>query len=328
MPRQRLSVRKIREILRLRCDSRLSARQIARSCGLARSTVAEYLRRAKECGLTWPLPEGLDDIELERRLFPAIPVASDTQRPEPNWPLIHKELRRKGVTLNLLWQEYRAVYSDGYQYSWFCEHYRGWAGKVDLVMRQEHRAGEKLFVDYAGQAVGVIDRRTGEVRDAQIFVAVLGASSYAYAEATWTQTLPDWIGSHVRAFTYLGGCPEILVPDNLKSGVTSPHLYEPDLNPTYQDYVMAALMLRKAHKSLRRLCECFSLRNISGTASDVTGSSEKPSTPVLVATVPCLPLVVQRSRSERWRSPSSQGRFLRRCESCRGIHAPAKLESY
>jgi len=220
MPRQRLSVRKIREILRLRCDSRLSARQIARSCGLARSTVAEYLRRAKECGLTWPLPEGLDDIELERRLFPAIPVASDTQRPEPNWPLIHKELRRKGVTLNLLWQEYRAVYSDGYQYSWFCEHYRGWAGKVDLVMRQEHRAGEKLFVDYAGQAVGVIDRRTGEVRDAQIFVAVLGASSYAYAEATWTQTLPDWIGSHVRAFTYLGGCPEILVPDNLKSGVT------------------------------------------------------------------------------------------------------------
>jgi transposase len=243
-------VRKIREILRLRCDSGLSARQISKSCGLARSTVADYLRRARECGLAWPLPDGLDDAELERRLFPPLPAAADSPRPEPNWRVIHKELRRKGVTLSLLWQEYRAVYTDGYQYSWFCEHYRRWAGKVDLVMRQEHRAGEKLFVDYAGQTVEVVNRHTGEMREAQIFVAVLGASSYAYAEATWTQTLPDWIGSHVRALTFLGGCPEILVPDNLKSGVTSPHLYEPDLNPTYQDmaahYHVAVIPARSA----------------------------------------------------------------------------------
>lgn len=249
MPRQRLSVRKIREILRLRCSG-LSARKIAKSCGLARSTVADYLRRARECGLDWPLPDGLDDTELERRLFPPLPAAADSSRPEPNWPVIHKELRRKGVTLSLLWQEYRAVYTDGYQYSWFCEHYRRWTGKVDLVMRQDHRAGEKLFIDYAGQTVEVVNRHTGEIREAQIFVAVLGASSYAYAEATWTQTLPDWIGSHVRALTFLGGCPEILVPDNLKSGVTSPHLYEPDLNPTYQDmaahYQVAVIPARSA----------------------------------------------------------------------------------
>ncbi len=147
MPRQRLSVRKIREILRLRHDSGLSARHIAKSCSLARSTVAEYLRRARQCGLSWPLPDGLDDTELERRLFPPMPDTQGSPRPEPNWAVVHRELRRKGVTLDLLWQEYRAVYTDGYQYSWFCEHYRRWAGKIDLVMRQEHRVGEKLFVD-------------------------------------------------------------------------------------------------------------------------------------------------------------------------------------
>ena len=250
MPRPRLSVRKIREILRLRYDSGLSARHIAKSFGLSRSTVAEYLRRARQCGLSWPLPDGLDDTELERRLFPPMPDRQGSSRPEPNWSVVHRELRRKGVTLDLLWQEYRAVYTDGYQYSWFCEHYRHWAGKIDLVMRQEHRAGEKLFIDYAGQTVAVVDRRTGEIREAEIFVAVLGASSYSYAEATWTQTLPDWIGSHVRALTYFGGCPEILVPDNLKSGVTSPHLYEPDLNPTYLEmathYNVAVIPARAA----------------------------------------------------------------------------------
>jgi transposase len=235
MPRKRLSVRKIREVLRLKGECGLSNRQIARSCGISRPTVADYLQAAELAGLGWPLPEGLDDAGLERRLFPPRPVATEEARPEPSWPQVHRELRRKGVTLTLLWQEYKAADPDGFQYTWFCEHYRRWAGRIDLVMRQEHRAGEKLFVDYAGQTAEVVDRRTGEIREAQLFVAVLGASSYTYAEVTWTQGLPDWIGSHVRAFEFFGGCSEILVPDNLASGVTRPHLYEPDLNPTYQD---------------------------------------------------------------------------------------------
>jgi transposase len=139
------------------------------------------------------------------------------------------------VTLTLLWHEYKAAHPEGFQYSWFCDQYRAWSARLDVVMRQEHRAGEKLFVDYAGQTVEVVDRRTGEIRSAQIFVAVLGASSYTYAEATWTQQLPDWIGSHVRAFEFLGGVSELLVPDNLRSGVAKAHRYEPDLNPTYAD---------------------------------------------------------------------------------------------
>jgi len=138
----------------------------------------------------------------------------------PDWSLVHRELKRPGVTLQLLWDEYKEANPKGFQYSWFCEHYRAWQGKVDVVMRQDHRAGEKLFVDYAGQTVEIIERDTGEVNEAQIFVAVLGASNYSYAEATWSQTLPDWIGAHVRAFAYFGALPTIVVPDNLKSGVS------------------------------------------------------------------------------------------------------------
>jgi transposase len=144
-------------------------------------------------------------------------------------------MKKKSVTLFLLWQEYREQSPQEYQYSWFCDHDRLWLGKRDWVMRQNHRAGEKLFVDYAGQTVPVVDSRTGEIREAQIFVAVLGASNYTYAEATWTQALPDWIGSHQRTFGFLGGVPEVVVPDNLLSGVTKAHRYEPDVNPTYQD---------------------------------------------------------------------------------------------
>jgi transposase len=228
-------MRKIKEVLRLKWGKDMSNRQIATSCGIGRPTVGEYLRRAQEAGLSWPLPADLDDTGLERLLFPPPPDMPAQLRGIPDWLAIHKELRLKHVTLFLLWQEYRAAHPDGYQYSWFCEHYRAWQGKLDVVMRQDHRAGEKLFVDYAGQTVPVIDRATGEVREAQIFVAVLGASNYTYAEATWTQGLPDWIGSHQRTFHFLGGVPELVVPDNLRSGVSKAHRYEPDTNPTYQD---------------------------------------------------------------------------------------------
>ena len=139
------------------------------------------------------------------------------------------------MTLALLWQEYKAAHPEGMQYSWFCKHYRAWTAKLDVVMRQEHRAGEKVFVDYAGQTVPVVDRETGELRQAQVFVAVLGASNYTYAEATWTQTLADWIASHVRAFEFYDGCSELLIPDNLRSAVSRAHRYEPDSNPTYHD---------------------------------------------------------------------------------------------
>jgi transposase len=235
MPAQRLSMRKIKEVLRLCWASGLSKRKTARSCGISRPAVDEYLRRAEEAGLSWPLPADLDDGALERLLFPAAPVLPAQERGLPEWSTIHQELKRKGVTLFLLWQEYRERHPQGYQYSWFCERYRAWRGRLDVVMRQDHRAGEKLFVDYAGQTVPVVDRFTGEIRTAQIFVAVLGASNYTYAEATWTQGLPDWIGSHQRCFQYLGGVPEIVVPDNLRAGVTKAHRYEPDTNPTYQD---------------------------------------------------------------------------------------------
>jgi transposase len=242
-------MRKIKEIIRLKWEQGLTNRAIARSCSIGRATVGEYLRRAAVAGLTWPLAEGLDESELERKLFPPQPLVPVELRPLPIWPEIHQELQHKGMTLFLLWEEYRQINPDGFQYSWFCQHYNQWAGKLDLVMRQTHRAGEKLFLDYAGQTVPVINPTTGEIRKAQIFLAVLGASSYTYAEATWTQQLPDWIGAHVRAFTFFGGVAEILVPDNLKSGVSKACRYDPDINPTYQDlathYGCAVIPARK-----------------------------------------------------------------------------------
>ncbi|MBK1717259.1 IS21 family transposase [Thiocystis violacea] len=232
---ERLSMRKIREYLRLRFEVGLSARQIATSLQVARSTVGEYERHFAASGLGWPLPASLSDRELEGRLFPAALGEALATRALPDWTEVHQELRRPGVTLALLWEEYRAVYPTGFGYSWFCKHYEAWSGKLDVVMRQTHRAGEKLFVDYAGQTVPLVDPHTGEVQAAQIFVAVLGASNYTYAEATRTQGLADWIGAHVRALAFFNGVPDILVPDNLRSGVSRACRYDPDLNPTYAE---------------------------------------------------------------------------------------------
>ncbi len=202
-------------------------------------------------GLSWPLPEAWDDRQLEAQLFPTLPKAARDARPLPDWAEVHRELARKGVTLLLLWEEYKADYPDGLQYSQFCDRYRAWAGKLDLVMRQHHRAGEKLFVDYAGQTVPVVDPLTGEIREAQIFVATLGASAYTYAEATWTQGLSDWIASHIRCLEFLGAVPALLVPDNLKSAVARPCRYEPQANATYEDlsdhYGTAILPARVRH---------------------------------------------------------------------------------
>ena len=243
-------MRKITEVLRLKHVHKLSNRKIASSCKIGRATVANYLKRAADAGISWPLPQGMTEPELQARLFPqAKAQETSVLPPKPDWNLVHQELQKKGVTLFLLWEEYKNANPDGYQYSWFCREYRNWRGKLDLVMRQTHRAGEKLFVDYAGHTIPIADSATGEVTYAEIFIAVLGASSYTYAEATWTQSLPDWIRSHVRAFEFMQGLPRIVVPDNLKSGVNKAHIYEPDINPTYQDladhYQVAIIPARK-----------------------------------------------------------------------------------
>jgi len=229
-------MRKIREVLRLLWVCKLGQRQISRSTGVSKSTVGNFEQRAKRAGLSWAAVEPMDDTDLEDLLFCESEAPKRGQLFVPDWSEIHTEMQRKGVTLSLLWDEYKQPHpEDGYQYSRFCDLYREWCGKLDLSMRQVHRAGEKLFVDYSGQTAPVVDPSTGEVREAEIFVAVLGASNYTYAEATWSQSLPDWISSHVRAFSFIGGVSEIVVPDNLKSGIDKPCRYEPDVNATYHE---------------------------------------------------------------------------------------------
>lgn len=231
---KRLPMRKIRDVLRLSFEG-LSTRQMANSLSVGRTTLQGYLQRAQLAGLVWPLPEELSDTELEHLLYPQAAQASSLRSSRPDWAYIHRELRRKGVTLRLLWEEYRGDYPMGYGYSRFCELYTRWEGKLSPVMRQRHQAGERLFVDYAGHTIDVIDPGTGEVLTAQLFVATLGASNYTFAEATWTQSLPDWIASHERGFAFFGGAPALVVPDNLKSGVTKACFYDPEINRTYAD---------------------------------------------------------------------------------------------
>lgn len=235
MPAERLPMRKLHELLRLRLANGLSQRAIARSLGLSQGAVSQYLARARRAGLRWPQVSSLDDAQLERLLFPPPPAIPAEQRPKPDWAVVHRELRRPHVTLALLWEEYRATAPDGFCYSWFCDLYKAWVGRLKPTMRQVHVAGERLFVDFAGKTVEVVDGLTGEVRAAHIFVAVLGASNRTYAEATWTETLPDWIGAHVRTFRHLGGAAQLTVSDNLKAGITRACFHEPMVNRTYAD---------------------------------------------------------------------------------------------
>ena len=236
MPRPRAAMRKIREVLRLHEAEHLSARQVGISVGLPRTTVRHYLDRAREAGLGWPLPGDLDDRGLEERLFGrAAPPPANPARPVPDWAVVHRELRRKGVTLMLLWTEYRERHPDGFAYSWFAERYRAYAGRLDVVLRGEHRAGEKCFLDFPGATIPIVDPATGEITPAELFVAVLGASSYTYAEAVPSQALPSWTTAHVHAFEFFDGCPAILVPDNLRAAVTKADRYEADLNRTYAE---------------------------------------------------------------------------------------------
>ncbi len=233
MSRNHIMMHKVKEILRLRFDYGYSYEDISKSVGVGKTTVSECLRRFEGANLRWSAD--LTETELELKLYPP-QKTSENQKGQIDWEYIHKELKRKSVTLQLLWSEYKDKNIESLSYSQFCRNYNIWKKPLDVWMHQTHKAGEKCFVDYAGQTMPVMSNaETGEIREAQIFVGVLGASKYTYAEATWTQTLPDWINSHINMFEYFKGCSEILVPDNLKSGVIKCHLYEPDINRTYQD---------------------------------------------------------------------------------------------
>jgi len=232
---ERLSLRTIREVLRLKNENGLSNRAIARACRVSNSTVGEYIARAERVGLKWPVPENCSETELYQKLFPEEEKPVAIERPIPNWEEMHRELSRHGVTLMLLWQEYREKHPDGYRYTQFRIRYQRWNQIHTTSMRLPHKGGEVLEVDYAGMTVPITNPETGEVIPAQVFVAVLPASRYAYVEIQASQELQHWLAGHVHAFEFLGGVPKILRPDNLKSGVKKPNYYEPDLNPSYQE---------------------------------------------------------------------------------------------
>ena len=237
MPTKRVSMQKFKEVIRLKAAG-LALRPIAVAVRLSLGAVAKYAKAAESAGLTWPLPVELSDAALSQLLLGTPPASTPPcKHVVPDYPALHHELKRKGVTLQLLWQEYREGHADQrtYGYSQFCERYRQWASTLRRSLRQTHRAGEKLFVDYAGQTVPIIDPLTGEIVAAQIFVAVLGCSNYTFAEATLSQQLPDWLGSHVRCFEFMGGTSAACVPDNLKSAVDKACRYEPELNRSYEE---------------------------------------------------------------------------------------------
>lgn len=254
MAQARLSMRKLKEMARLKFEAGRSLSEIASAAGVARSTVQVALARMAGAGLGWPWPEDTDEASIEGKLYgrPAQSAAWQAARATgaklPDFAHMRAELGRKGVTRRLLWQEYRAGEPQGLEYSQFCEMYRRWSKTQDLVMRFEHAAGDKLFVDYAGLTIAITDRRSGEQRAAQIFVAALGHSGYTYVEAAESQQAPQWLASHVRALEFIGGVPQAIVIDNLKSGVSRAHRYDPDLNPAYQDlaahYALAVLPAR------------------------------------------------------------------------------------
>lgn len=231
----KLSMRKISELLRQRYELNCSHRDIADSLGVSNSTVSQYLARAKASGVSWPLPENITDEDLWQILFKPTPIEDNKHLPLPDWEAVHKELHKKGVTLCLVWQEYRQNHPVGLSYSQFCRRYQDYRKTVSPTMRQVHKAGEKTFVDYAGMTVEWISQATGEIHEAQIFVGCLGASQFTFVEATETQQLPDWIGSHTRMFEFFNGVSAVLVPDNLKGGVTKAHRYDPDINANYQE---------------------------------------------------------------------------------------------
>lgn len=233
MANERITMRKIKEALRLLFGLKLSQAQTARSLNIGRTTVVEYAHRFKVSGLPWPLPEGWDDLALEERLFPK-PPSNLYSRPLIPFDYLVKEIKRPNVTLMLLWEEYKKANLDGYQYSQFAKLYREYQKSLSYSMRQDHKGGEKLFVDF-GDGLYIRDARTGILLPASLFVAVWGASSYLFAHATAGEDLRSWIDVHVKCFEFCGCAPKAIIPDNLKAGVTKACRYEPEINRTYAD---------------------------------------------------------------------------------------------
>jgi len=259
MAQRRLTLRKIKEILRLKWGLGLSARQVAASLRISHSTVGEYIKRAEQAGMDWAQVESMSEAAIAAQLFPP-PQKANRERAEPDWAQVDVELQRKGVTRRLLWQEYLEEYPEGYSYSQFCERYRKWQKSAEkTTMRKPKKAGEEVEVDYAGLTVPVTNPETGETHEMQVFVGVLGASGYIYCEAHRSQNLPNWVRAHVRMFEFYGGVPKIVRPDNLKAGVTKPCFYEPDINPTYhelaQHYHLAVIPTRVAKPTDKGLGE-------------------------------------------------------------------------
>jgi transposase len=251
LSRKRMPMKKLKELFRLKFEHGLSDRQIALSCNTSHSVVGKYLNRFQELGLLWPLPGEVTDETLKEMLFSEKSASGigSTLKPLPDWKRVHKDLKKnKNLTLQLLWKEYKEENGNGYGYSQYCDYYRKWKNDLDIPFRQNYQGGEKMFVDYAGDTVKIQSKLGGEITEAQIFVSVLGASNYTYAEAQFGQDIKNCINGHVRAFNYYRGVPEIVVPDNLKSGVQSPCFYDPVINPTYHDmsryYKVAVLPAR------------------------------------------------------------------------------------
>jgi transposase len=273
MSAKRTAMRKLREVLRLSYSAGLSIRKISASTKISVGSIQNILKLAEQLKITWPLPEDWDDQTLALKFYPRSDARPSAKFQEPVWTDVHLELKKKGLTKQLLWEEYAQQYPFGfaqdrpnrcYSYSQFCARYAEWLKKQKRSMRQVHRAGEKLFIDYAGPTMPVVCASTSEIRTAQIFVAVLGASNYTFAEATWSQSLPDWLGSHVRAFEFFGGTTVMLIPDNLKSGVTKACRYDPELNPSYQQLaahygvaVMPARPYKPKDKESASYCTLF-----------------------------------------------------------------------
>lgn len=227
MPTPRVLMSKIRQALQLLADSGLSMRQVAAALGVSKTTVSDIAMYARDAAVDWPLASTLSDDELQARLYPP-PRPRSSARCEPDYAAVHQELKRPGVTLQLLWEEYRAgAGAQAYRYSAFCDKYRAWGRRLKRSMRQVHPGGERLFIDYAGQTVPVVDAASGEIRRAQVFVAVLGASNYTYACATWQQTAADWVGAIIATLSFIGGVPRLLVPDQPRALIANPDAYEP-----------------------------------------------------------------------------------------------------
>jgi transposase len=232
-------MRKINEVLRLHFELKLRQREIARACSISQGAVHNYLKKAAAAGIAWPLPEGWDEKRVEQTLFGDRRPVERRSRALPDFASLHEQFQQhRHLTLQLAWEEYRQAHPEGFGYSRFCELYGRWSRKQDVVLRQNHKLGEKGFVDWAGETIPIHDPQTGEVHGARLFVMVLGASSYTYAEATWDQQMAAWLGCHIHAFEYFGAVPRLLVPDNTRTGVSRACRYDPDLNPTYQELAM------------------------------------------------------------------------------------------